>query len=121
KFAADFVVISDSGMVGKNQPTILYGLKGVAGIELTVTGPAQDLHSGLYGGAVRNPVMALAHILASMKNDDEIITVDGFYDAVEDLTDEERTLIEKVDGENYTETTGVTATTSEKGYNAKEH
>src|SRR5699024_9054889 len=49
KFNADFVIISDSGMTGKNQPTILYGLKGLAGIELTVKGPKQDLHSGLYG------------------------------------------------------------------------
>lgn len=121
KFDADFVVISDSGMVGKNQPTILYGLKGVAGIELTVKGPEQDLHSGLYGGAVRNPVMALSHILASMKNEEEVVTIDGFYDKVEDLTVEERTLIEKVEGEDYTETTGVKQTVSEKGYNAKEH
>src|SRR5699024_2520383 len=52
KFSADFVVISDSGMVAKNQPTILYGLKGFTGIEINVTGPDQDLHSGLYGGAV---------------------------------------------------------------------
>src|SRR5699024_8293611 len=69
RFDADFVVISDSGMVGENQPTILYGLKGVAGLELTVKGPEQDLHSGLYGGAVRNPIMALSHILTSMKNE----------------------------------------------------
>src|SRR5690625_1725132 len=67
KFSADFVVISDSGMVAKNQPTILYGLKGFTGIEITVSGPDQDLHSGMYGGAVRNPVMALSQILSSMK------------------------------------------------------
>lgn len=121
KFAADFVVISDSGMVAKNQPTILYGLKGFTGLEITVNGPAQDLHSGLYGGAVRNPVMALTHILSSMKNVDEVITVDGFYDDVLPLSAEERQLIAKVDGENYEETTGVTETVSEKGYDAKEH
>src|SRR5699024_7851855 len=78
KFSADLVVISDSGMVAKNQPTILYGLKGFTGIEIKVKGPDQDLHSGLYGGAVRNPIMALTHILSSMKNEDEVITVDGF-------------------------------------------
>src|SRR5690625_2245402 len=121
KFAADFVVISDSGMVAKNQPTILYGLKGFTGIEVTVTGPNQDLHSGLYGGAVRNPVMALTHILASMKNEDEVVTVDGFYDGVEPLTEAERKLISEVRGEDYTETTGVKETVSEKGYSAKEH
>lgn len=121
KFAADFVVISDSGMVAKNQPTILYGLKGFTGLEITVTGPDQDLHSGLYGGAVRNPVMALTHILASMKNEDEFITVDGFYNDVLPLSEEERALIAKVTGENYEETTGVSETVSEKGYDAKEH
>src|SRR5699024_8350518 len=67
-FQADLVVISVSGMVAKNQPTILYGLNGFTGIEINVKGPDQDLHSGLYGGAVRNPLMALAHILSSMKN-----------------------------------------------------
>lgn len=121
RFAADFTIISDSGMVGKNQPTILYGLKGLAGLEMTVHGPSQDLHSGLYGGAVRNPIMALTHILHSMKNEDEVVTIDGFYDGVIPMTDDERDLIEKVTGENYTETTGVTETVSEKGYNAKEH
>lgn len=121
KFAADFVVISDSGMVAKNQPTILYGLKGFTGIEVTVKGPEQDLHSGIYGGAVRNPVMALTHILASMKNQEEVITIDGFYDGVEPLSEEERKLISKVEGENYSATTGISETVSEKGYSAKEH
>src|SRR5690606_29119690 len=63
KFRADFVVISDSSMVANDQPTILYGLKGFTGLEITVKGPNRDLHSGLYGGAVRNPIMALVHIL----------------------------------------------------------
>src|SRR5690625_3977847 len=121
QFTADFAVISDSGMVAKNQPTILYGLKGFTGIELTVNGPDHDLHSGIYGGAVRNPVMALSHILSSMKNKDEVITVDGFYDGVEDLTVEERKLIAAIEGENYIESTGVEKTVSEKGYTAKEH
>lgn len=121
QFSADFVVISDSGMVAKNQPTILYGLKGFTGLEVTVQGPEQDLHSGLYGGAVRNPIMALSHILASMKDESEIVTVDGFYDNVEEMTTKERELIKKTVGENYTETIGVTETVSEKGYSAKEH
>ncbi|ASN06619.1 dipeptidase [Virgibacillus necropolis] len=121
KFSADFAVISDSGMVAKNQPTILYGLKGFTGIEINVTGPDHDLHSGMYGGAVRNPIMALNHILASMKNVDEEITVDGFYDDVEPLTDEERELIDQVQGEDYQESTGIKETASEKGYTAKEH
>ncbi|MUK88779.1 dipeptidase [Ornithinibacillus sp. L9] len=120
-FDADFAVISDSGMVAKNQPTILYGLKGFTGIEITVNGPDHDLHSGMYGGAVKNPVMALTQILASMKNTDEVVTVDGFYDGVEPLTDEERKLIKEVPGEDYKEATGITETASEKGYTPKEH
>lgn len=121
KFAADFTVISDSGMIAENQPTILYGLKGFTGIEIEVTGPSHDLHSGIYGGAVKNPAMALAQLLATMKNTDEQITVSGFYDGVEDLTKEERELIKNVQGENYIETTGAIQTISEKGYSAKEH
>lgn len=121
QFKADFAVISDSGMVADNQPTILYGLKGFTGIEVTVNGPDHDLHSGMYGGAVKNPAMALSQLLATMKNEDEVITVDGFYDDVEPLTDEERELIKQVDGEDYKASTGVEETVSEKGYTAKEH
>lgn len=121
QFQADFAVISDSGMVANNQPTILYGLKGFTGIEIKVTGPDHDLHSGLYGGAVRNPIWALSYILASMKNKDEVVTVDGFYDHVEPLTEEERRLIKDVPAENYQKETGVPETASEKGYTAKEH
>ncbi|MGJ9459291.1 dipeptidase [Oceanobacillus sp. CF4.6] len=121
QFQADFAVISDSGMAAKNQPTILYGLKGFTGIEITVTGPDHDLHSGMYGGAVRNPIVALSHILASMKDENEVVTVDGFYDDVEALTDEERKLMEQAPGEDFLETTGISETVSEKGFTAKEH
>lgn len=120
-YNADFAVISDSGMVAENQPTILYGLKGFTGIELTVTGPDHDVHSGIYGGAVKNPAMALAQILSTMKNTDEVITIDGFYDGVEVLTDDERQLIANIDGEDFVKTTGIRETVSEKGYTAKEH
>ena len=121
KFQADFTVISDSGMIDVNQPTILYGLKGFTGIEVTVSGPDHDLHSGLYGGAIRNPVMALTHIVASMKNIDEVVTVDGFYEDVEDLSNKEKELIQQSPSENYFQTTGVNETVSEKGFTVKEH
>lgn len=121
QFQADFAVISDSGMVADNQPTILYGLKGFTGIELNVTGPDHDLHSGLYGGAVRNPIWALSHILSSMKNEDDIVTVGGFYDGVEPLSKEERSRMQSVPSEDYVKETGVLETVSEKGYTAKEH
>lgn len=120
-YHADFAVISDSGMVADNQPTILYGLKGLTGLEVTVTGPNHDVHSGIYGGAVKNPAMALAHILSTMKDVNEVVTVDGFYDEVEDLTNDERQLIAHIDGEDYVETTGITETAPEEGYTAKEH
>src|SRR5699024_2734709 len=69
----------------------------------------------------RNPIMALSHILASMKNKEEVITVEGFYDQVIPLSEKERELINKVEGENFQATTGITETVSEKGYDAKEH
>lgn len=121
QFQADFAVISDSGMVADNQPTILYGLKGFTGVEVTVNGPDHDLHSGMYGGAVKNPAMALTQLLASMKNETEVVTVDGFYDDVEPLTDNERELIKQVEGEDYNASTGSPKTVSEEGYTAKEH
>lgn len=121
RFQADLAVISDSGMVAKNQPTILYGLKGFTGIEIRVTGPNHDLHSGMYGGAVRNPIMALSHILASMKDENEVITVEGFYDGVHPLTDEEKELMKKAPGEDFVAATGIPETASEKGYTPQEH
>ncbi|MDL4840431.1 dipeptidase [Aquibacillus rhizosphaerae] len=121
QFEADFAVISDSGMVDSGQPTILYGLKGFTGLEFTLTGPSSDLHSGIYGGAVRNPAMAMAHLLSSLKDDNEVIQVAGFYDGVEDLEQEERQLIKEVPGEDYSKSTGVKETVSEQGYTAKEH
>lgn len=121
QFAADFAVISDSGMVSAGQPTILYGLKGFTGLEFTVHGPSNDLHSGIYGGVVRNPAMAMVHLLSSLKGEDEVVKVKGFYDQVEDISKEEKALIAEVPGENYRETTGVEETVSEQGYTAKEH
>src|SRR5699024_8475952 len=70
---------------------------------------------------VRNPIIALSHILATMKDTDEVVTVDGFYDDVEPMTDHERELIAQVEGEDYVATTGAKETVSEKGYTAKEH
>lgn len=121
QFQADFAVISDSGMVAKNQPTILYGLKGFTGLEIKVKGPDHDLHSGIYGGAVRNPIIALSQILASMKDADEVITIDGFYDNVEPMTDMERELIRSAPSEDFPASTGVPETVSEKGYTPQEH
>lgn len=121
QFAADFAVISDSGMVTNDQPTVLYGLKGFTGLEFTLHGPDSDLHSGLYGGAARNPLMAMSHLLASLKDQDEVVQVTGFYQDVEPLSAEERKLISEVPAEDYVQTTGVAETVSEKGFTATEH
>lgn len=121
QFNADFAMISDSGMVTEGQPTILYGLKGFTGLEFTIHGPENDLHSGIYGGAVRNPLMAMAHVLASMKDENEVVQVEHFYDDVEPITDDERQLMADAPSENFTKTTGIPETVSEQGYTAAEH
>lgn len=121
QFSADFAMISDSGMVTEGQPTILYGLKGFTGLEFTIHGPENDLHSGIYGGAVRNPLMAMAHVLASMKDENEVVQVEHFYDDVEPITDDERQLMADAPSENFTKTTGIPETVSEHGYTAAEH
>ena len=90
KLACDFAVISDSSQFGPGQPAITYGLKGLAYFELLVQGANRDLHSGTYGGAVANPLNALATILASLKGPDGKIKIAGFYDAVKPLEDWER-------------------------------
>jgi acetylornithine deacetylase/succinyl-diaminopimelate desuccinylase-like protein len=90
KLACDFAVISDSSQFGPGQPAITYGLKGLAYFELLVQGANRDLHSGTYGGAVANPLNALATILASLKGPDGKIRITGFYDAVTPLEDWER-------------------------------
>lgn len=86
----DVLLVSDTPMLDKGRPTVCYGLRGLAGIQIDVNGAKGDLHSGLYGGGVANPLHALADILASMHDDSGRITVDGFYDRVLSLTDQER-------------------------------
>ncbi|RNF40095.1 dipeptidase [Planococcus salinus] len=87
---ADVIVISDTGMQGPGRPAVCYGLRGLAGIQIDVKGPKGDLHSGLYGGAVQNPLHAIAEILASFRDKEGVIQVDGFYDDVLPVSDEER-------------------------------
>lgn len=79
---ADLIAISDGPMLSRNQTSICYGLRGLSGFEIEVKGPKNDLHSGIYGGGVTNPVAALVEILSSMKDADNRITVEGFYDKV---------------------------------------
>jgi acetylornithine deacetylase/succinyl-diaminopimelate desuccinylase-like protein len=86
----DAVVISDTGMPERNQPALTYALRGIAAFELTVHGPSRDLHSGIFGGNVDNPAMALCRILAQLRDKKGRITIPGFYDDVEALSAYER-------------------------------
>lgn len=87
---ADVALISDSHILGKDQPAIVYGLRGLAYVEVEVTGPASDLHSGSFGGAVHNPIHALSAMIASLHDKNGRVTIPGFYDNVRELSDEER-------------------------------
>ncbi|MFC4713169.1 dipeptidase [Planococcus dechangensis] len=90
KLAADIIVISDTGMQGPGRPAVCYGLRGLAGIQIDVKGPKGDLHSGLYGGAVQNPLHAIVEILESFRDKEGVIQVEGFYDDVRPVSDAER-------------------------------
>jgi succinyl-diaminopimelate desuccinylase len=90
KLASDICVISDTCQFGPGQPAITYGLRGIVGFELTLTGPKQDLHSGTFGGAVTNPVNALCTMLAAVRDWQGRIQIAGFYDDVQPLADRER-------------------------------
>jgi acetylornithine deacetylase/succinyl-diaminopimelate desuccinylase-like protein len=92
----DVVVVSDTGMIAPHTPTLSYGLRGVAGLELKVTGPKIDLHSGVFGGAVANPLAAMARLLATLHDNDGHIAVPGFYDDVQPLQDWEREMWSKL-------------------------
>lgn len=97
KLACDVVVISDSSQFADGKPAITYGLRGIAAFELTVEGPKQDLHSGSFGGAVTNPAVALVHMLASLIDTEGRIQLDGFYDHVTHLSEQEREQIQQLD------------------------
>jgi acetylornithine deacetylase/succinyl-diaminopimelate desuccinylase-like protein len=90
KLKADIILISDTGIIANDIPSITVGLRGLSYVEVEVTGPNRDLHSGLYGGAVANPINILCQMIAQLKNDKNYITIPGFYDDVEILSVEER-------------------------------
>jgi acetylornithine deacetylase/succinyl-diaminopimelate desuccinylase-like protein len=92
---ADVVVISDTSVLGLNEPSIVYGLRGIVYLEIEVRGPSHDLHSGMYGGVVHNPAQALVEILAAMHDKDGHITVPGFYDHVDTVDADERAELAK--------------------------
>ena len=90
KLQNDVILISDTGMIANDIPSITTGLRGLSYVEVEVTGPNRDLHSGLYGGAVANPINILTKMIASLHDENNFITIPGFYDNVEELSKEER-------------------------------
>ncbi len=90
KLTADIILISDTGIIANDIPSITVGLRGLSYVEVEVTGPNRDLHSGLYGGAVANPINILCEMIASLHDKDNKVTIPGFYDEVDELSKEER-------------------------------
>lgn len=118
KLAADIIVISDTGMQGPGHPAVCYGLRGLCGVQIDMQGAKSDLHSGLYGGGVANPIHALAEVLASFRDQEGTIAIEGFYDTVRPLSDEEREAYKALgfDEEELKEEVGVTELFGEKGF-----
>lgn len=123
KLSCDAVIISDSSMFAPGIPCITYGLRGLSYLEMTVRGPSHDLHSGLYGGAVPNPINELARIIAALHDEDGRVTIPGFYDDILDVTEEEREALRALpfDEEAFRKDAGVIKLKGEKGYTALEH
>lgn len=116
--ACDMVLISDTSMFDKDVPSLTYGLRGLAYMQVFVQGTNRDLHSGAYGGAVQNPLNALCEIIAALKDKDGVIQIPGFYGDVVDLTTEERIVSAELpfNEEAFKESLGITEVFGEKGY-----
>jgi acetylornithine deacetylase/succinyl-diaminopimelate desuccinylase-like protein len=122
KLKADIVLVSDTSMISMENPSIESGLRGLAYMEVEVTGPNRDLHSGVYGGAVANPISILAKMIASLHDENNHITIPGFYDKVIDLTDAERKALNSAPFslDEYKKELGVNEVWGEKGYTTLE-
>lgn len=122
KLKADIILVSDTGMLANDVPSITTGLRGLSYVEVEVTGPNRDLHSGLYGGCVANPINVLAQMIASLHDANGKITIPGFYDKVVDLTDEERAEMAKApfSHEAYCQALDLKDTMGEAGYSTPE-
>ncbi len=120
--AADVILVSDTSLIGWETPSITCGLRGICYMEVVVTGPDKDLHSGLFGGAVINPANALSKMIASLTDADGRIKVEGFYDDVRELSPSEREELGRTpfDEEAYCNMTGIGETGGEAGYSTVE-
>lgn len=119
---ADVILISDSSMLSLETPSLDLGVRGLSYIEVEVTGPGRDLHSGTYGGAVANPITVLAEMIASCHDENNHITIPGFYDDVLEVSEKEREQMGKApfDEEKFKEETGAKELWGEKGYTTNE-
>jgi len=122
KLSNDVILISDTGMISNQQPSITTGLRGMSYVEVEVTGPNRDLHSGLYGGAVANPINILARMIASLHDENNHITIPGFYDKVIEATLEERAQMAKAPFsiKEYKKALDIEDVYGEKGYTTNE-
>ena len=122
KLKNDVILISDTGMIANDIPSITTGLRGLSYVEVEVTGPNRDLHSGLYGGAVANPINVLTKMIASLHDENNHITIPGFYDDVEELSREERDEMAKAPFslDAYKDALKIDAVYGEKGYTTNE-
>jgi acetylornithine deacetylase/succinyl-diaminopimelate desuccinylase-like protein len=122
KLKADVVLISDTGIFSNDVPSITVGLRGLSYLEVEVTGPKRDLHSGMYGGAVANPINILCEMIASLKDKDNHITIPGFYNDVVELNAAERAELSKVpfNVEEYKKALDINDVHGEKGYSTLE-
>ncbi|WP_417443059.1 dipeptidase [Joostella sp.] len=122
KLSNDVILISDTGMISKEVPSVTTGLRGLSYVEVEVTGPNRDLHSGLYGGAVANPINVLSKMIAGLHDENNHITVPGFYDKVAELSVEERAEMAKAPFslEEYKDALKLNDVYGEKGYSTNE-
>lgn len=120
--AADVAVVSDTALFGAGVPSITYGLRGLAYVEVMLEGPDRDLHSGVYGGAIENPINALASMIAALHDDQHRVTIDGFYDNVLPLTPEERATFASLpfDSDEWVQDVGANEPRTEAGYSVLE-
>ncbi|MEL6140645.1 MAG: dipeptidase [Bacteroidota bacterium] len=122
KLAADVILISDTSIIANDTPSITTGLRGLSYLEVKVTGPNRDLHSGVYGGAVANPINVLARMIASLQDENKHITIPGFYNDVEVLSAEDRAALNKApfNEEEYKRYLNIQAVEGEEGYTTLE-
>ena len=123
KLDADVILISDTGLSNLDKPTFTVGLRGLSYMEIKITGPNRDLHSGIYGGALANPINILSHMISSLIDSEGRIKIPGFYDEVLEIDKSKRESIEKMskfDNDHFKNSIGLKETKGEKGYSTLE-